>query len=77
MAQGDEVDVMNGIEVERDRGMTLLRFLVTVENWAKDNDPRAKPYFEADAVRWMDDEGSRHLAFHPQRFDVVMKAQGS
>jgi hypothetical protein len=83
MAQDDdkdsEVDVMNGVEVERGRGMALLRFLITVEDWAKENNPRAQPYFDADAVRWMDANevrSERHLAFHPQRFDAVMKAQG-
>jgi len=63
-----------------DQAMSLLQFLVTVEDWAKNNDPRAQPYFDADTVRWMgdmDDTEDRHLAFHPQRFDEVMKRQGN
>ena len=61
-----------------DQAMSLLRFLITVEDWAKDDDPRAQPYFDGDAVRWMEDEaGNHHLTFHPERFDEVMKQQGN
>ena len=60
-----------------EQARSLLKFLFVVTEWANADDPRAKPYFDADAVRWTENEGERHLAFHPQRFDAVMKAQGS
>ena len=58
----------------REVAMSLLRFLCVVEGWAQVHDPRAQPYFDANAIRWEDQVGGR-LAFHPQRFDAVRKSQ--
>lgn len=52
-----------------ERAARLLEFILTVEEWAKAADPRAQPYFDANAVRWRDDG---HLSFHATRFISVM-----
>jgi hypothetical protein len=57
-----------------DRAARLLQHLVMVEEWAKANDPRARPYFDADAVQWREDG---HLAFHATRFILVMMREGA
>jgi len=57
-----------------DRAMRLLEFLATVEEWAKAGDPRARPYFDADAIQWKDDG---QLAFHQTRFILVVMREGA
>ena len=46
------------------QAMTLLKKLAEVGNWAKNGDPRAKPYLDADAVRLVDGTPQ----FHRDRF---------
>lgn len=48
-----------------DTALRLLRFMVTVEQWVKDGDERAKPYLDADAVRLFEDG---KVGFHRDRF---------
>ena len=61
---GDEVSV---------QAMALLRHICMVEGWVKAGDPRAQPYLDAGAVRLIDGG----VGFNPERFDRVMREQGS
>lgn len=54
-----------------DQAMALLRRLIQVEDWARQGDPRAQPYLDADAVRIVDGRAE----FHRTRFIHVLTEQ--
>jgi hypothetical protein len=47
-----------------EQAMIMLRRMTEIEQWARDGDPRAKPYLDADAVRIVDDK----VEFHRDSF---------
>lgn len=55
------------------RAFSLLEHLARVETWVQDNDPRAKAYIEAGAVRPIPGDPG-HCEFHREKFiDTLMQ----